>query len=55
VLASVEAILRFVAATPGAIGYVPACAVDGRVRLLMVLPVADPAATRCPAAAASPP
>jgi hypothetical protein len=55
VLASVEAVLRFVAATPGAIGYVPACAVDGRVRLLMVLPVADPAATHCPAAAASPP
>ncbi len=49
VLASVEAILRFVAATPGAIGYVPACAVDGRVRVLMSLPLADPAATRCPA------
>jgi len=45
VLASVEAVLRFVATTPGAIGYVPACAVDGRVRVLMELPAAP---ARCP-------
>jgi len=47
VLASVEAVLRFVATTPGAIGYVPACAVDGRVRVLMTLPAA---VAGCPAA-----
>ncbi len=31
VVASAEAVLRFVAATPGAVGYVPRCAVDARV------------------------
>lgn len=31
VVASVEAMLRFVAVTPGAVGYVPACTVDARV------------------------
>lgn len=35
VLGSGEAVLRFVAATPDAIGYVSACAVDERVRVLM--------------------
>lgn len=35
VLGSGEAVLRFVAATPDAIGYVPACAVDARVQVLM--------------------
>ena len=39
VVASIEAMLRFVAATPGAIGYVPACRVDARVRVLLTLPV----------------
>jgi hypothetical protein len=34
VVASVEAVLRFVAATPGAVGYVPRCAADGRVVVL---------------------
>lgn len=33
-VASIEAMLRFVAATPGAIGYVPECAFDGRVKAL---------------------
>ncbi len=37
VLASEEAVLRFVATTPGAIGYVPACLVDKRVRVLVLL------------------
>ncbi len=55
VVASVEAMLRFVAATPGAIGYVPACAMDARVRMLMILPLTGPAAARCPASAPSPP
>ena len=39
VVDSVEAMLRFVVATPGAVGYVPACRVDARVRILLVLPV----------------
>ena len=37
VLASEEAVLRFVAATPGAIGYVSACALDRRVTVLLML------------------
>lgn len=37
VLASEEAVLRFVAATPGAVGYVPMCLVDKRVTVLLVL------------------
>ena len=46
VVASVEAMLRFVAATEGAIGYVPACAVDERVKVVARLALhheADPA------------
>ena len=35
VLASEEAVIRFVAGTPGALGYVSACAVDKRVRVLL--------------------
>lgn len=38
VVASVEAMLRFVAVTPGAVGYVPACALDGRVQELARFP-----------------
>lgn len=38
VVNSVEAMLRFVASTRGAIGYVPACRADARVRVLLVLP-----------------
>lgn len=37
VLGSEEAVIRFVAATPNAIGYVSHCAVDKRVRVLMQL------------------
>lgn len=37
VLASEEAVLRFVSATPGAIGYVSACALDKRVTVLLML------------------
>lgn len=37
ILASEEAVLRFVADTPGAIGYVSACKVDGRVKAIFWL------------------
>lgn len=37
VVNSQEAMLRFIASTPGAIGYVVACRVDDRVRVLMTL------------------
>jgi ABC-type phosphate transport system substrate-binding protein len=37
VLASEEAVLRFVAQTPGAIGYVSYCNVDARARVLLVV------------------
>jgi ABC-type phosphate transport system substrate-binding protein len=37
VLASEEAVMRFVAATPGAIGYVSHCVVDHRVSVVMQL------------------
>jgi hypothetical protein len=42
VLASEEAVLRFVSMTPGAIGYVRECLVDQRVRVLLKLPVPEP-------------
>lgn len=35
VVSSEEAVLRFVASTPGAIGYIKACHLDSRVRVLM--------------------
>lgn len=38
VVASQEAMIRFVATTPGAIGYVAACNVDARVRVILRLP-----------------
>ena len=41
VVASVEAMLRFIAATPGAIGYVPGCAVDARVAVITAIDVPD--------------
>lgn len=37
VLASEEAVIRFVAATPGAIGYVPKCLADHRVTVVILL------------------
>jgi ABC-type phosphate transport system substrate-binding protein len=44
VLASEEAVLRFVAATPGAIGYVSVCAVDRRVDVVAVVQPSEGAA-----------
>ena len=38
VLASDEAVVRFVAATPGAVGYVASCHVDASVHVVMLLP-----------------
>lgn len=43
VLASEEAVIQFVASTPGAIGYVPAAMVNGsngQVKVLLLLPLA---------------
>jgi len=37
VLSSEEAVLRFVAETPGAIGYVPYCDADKRVTIVLVI------------------
>lgn len=52
VVRSEEAMVRFVAATPGAVGYVMACRVDDRVRVLARLPVPpgylDTLADDCP-------
>ncbi len=45
VLASEEAVMRFVASTPGAIGYVSVCMVDRRVEVLAVVQPPDGAAT----------
>lgn len=45
VLASEEAVIRFVATTPGAIGYVSACALDHRVTVVLRLDE-GPACTR---------
>jgi ABC-type phosphate transport system substrate-binding protein len=39
VLASEEAVLQFVATTPGAIGYVNAATVNGHVHVLLYLPL----------------
>jgi hypothetical protein len=37
VLTSTEAVLRFVAETPGAVGYVPLCSADSRVSIALVI------------------
>ena len=37
VAGSPEAVIRLVASTPGAIGYVPSCIADGRVSVLLVI------------------
>ncbi len=52
VLASEEAVLRFVADTPGAIGYVSACKADARVKpILWLMPdgalISQPPALKC--------
>ncbi len=39
VLGSEEAVIQFVAETPGAIGYIDTCHLDGRVHPLLLLPV----------------
>jgi hypothetical protein len=44
VLASEEAVIRFVASTPGAVGYVSQCAVDRRVSVVAVLDGGPPCA-----------
>jgi hypothetical protein len=44
VLASEEAVIRFVTGTPGAIGYVSSCMVDNRVTVVMRMD----ATTECP-------
>lgn len=49
VLASEEAVLRFVAETPGAIGYVAACMVDQRVKPVLWLTPHGEAASQPPA------
>jgi hypothetical protein len=41
VLASEEAVLRFVAITPGALGYVQKHSVDDRVKVLQIISIAD--------------
>ncbi len=41
VLASEEAVLRFVASTPGAVGYVSACSVDKRIDVIALIQVAE--------------
>jgi hypothetical protein len=53
VVASVEAMLRFVAATDGAVGYVPLCAVDGRVKVVARLPARSAARNALTCAAPS--
>jgi hypothetical protein len=47
VLASEEAVLRFVASTPGAIGYVSSCVADHRVEVIALVAGPDGAAP-CP-------
>jgi hypothetical protein len=44
VLASEEAVLRFVSSTPGAVGYVSSCLIDKRVMVVALIPNADGAA-----------
>ena len=44
VLASEEAVIRFVASTPGAVGYVSQCAVDRRVAVVALLDGGPPCA-----------
>jgi hypothetical protein len=52
VLNSQEAVVQFVAKTPGAIGYIAGCCLDGRVKQILSIPVAptrrDAALKLCP-------
>ncbi len=45
VLASEEAVLRFVSSTRGAVGYVAACNVDARVDVIAIVPSGDASST----------
>jgi ABC-type phosphate transport system substrate-binding protein len=57
VLASPDAVVQFVAKTPGAIGYVAACQVDASVRVVMTLMLPSRPGdelTACPGRHASP-
>ena len=53
VVSSEEAVLRFVAENPGAVGYVPYCSADSRVAIALVITAAgrvseDPSSIACP-------
>ena len=48
VLASQQAVVRFVAATPGAIGYVASCYVDASVRVVFEVTLPSATAVACP-------
>ncbi|MDR3416568.1 MAG: hypothetical protein P4L83_10310 [Nevskia sp.] len=50
VLKSVEAVLRIVATTPGAIGYIPLCAADKRVAIALAIDSAGAAVDKEPGA-----
>ncbi|MFI4865470.1 MAG: hypothetical protein ACHQDB_00005, partial [Steroidobacterales bacterium] len=56
VLGSQRAVVKFVAATPGAIGYVQRCNVTPEVHVILLLPLAGSVTSemldKCPAAAA---
>lgn len=47
VLASQQAVVRFVAATPGAVGYVMSCYADSSVRVVFELTLPNEAAAAC--------
>ena len=49
VVSSEEAVLRFVASTPGAIAYINPCHLDSRVRVLMKLTIQENIRSRCKA------
>jgi ABC-type phosphate transport system substrate-binding protein len=49
VVTSEEAVLRFVASTPGAIGYINPCHMDSRVRVLMKLTIRENIHSLCKA------
>jgi hypothetical protein len=48
VVASPEAVLRFVAETPGAIGYIPACKLDTRVKSILWIDAAGAISENAP-------
>lgn len=48
VLASQEAVIRFVTSTPGAIGYVPYCSVEARARIVLVITADDSISDKIP-------